>query len=114
MTGKFSRFRTTFRIGAAASTLSRMTTPLRAPRSRPASILAFVRRTPSATLLLTQLFGILLYPWMESSPRGHTLLTIFGVIVLGVALRVVGRTPWLTWFAFVLAFVIVTLSVIAL
>ena len=90
-----------------------MTIPVRASRSRPASILAFVRRTPSATLLLTQLVGILLYPWMESSPRGHTLLTIFGVLVLGVALRVVGRTPWLTWFAFVLAFVIVTLSVIA-
>jgi Ion channel len=76
-------------------------------------MLAFVRRTPSATLLLTQLVGILLYPWMESSPAGHTLLTIFGVLVLGVALRVVGRTPWLTWVAFVLAFVIVTLSVIA-
>jgi hypothetical protein len=76
-------------------------------------MLTFVRRTPSATLLLTQLLGILLYPWMESSPSGHALLTIFGVLVLGVALRVVGRTPWLTWFAFVLAFVIVTLSIVA-
>lgn len=90
-----------------------MTLPAPVPHSTAASMMAFVRRTPSATLLLTQLIGILLYPWMESSPRGHTLLTIFGVVVLGVALRVVGRTPWLTWFAFVLALIIVVLSVIA-
>jgi hypothetical protein len=76
------------------------------------SIIAFLRRTPSAGLLLTQLVGVLLYPWIESSPRGHALLTAFGVIVLGVTLRVVGRTPWLTWFAFVLALVVVVLSVI--
>lgn len=77
------------------------------------SIIAFVRRTPSAGLLLTQLLGITLYPWMASSPWGHALLTAFGVLVLGVALRVVGRTPWLTWFALVLALVIVVLSVIS-
>ncbi len=76
------------------------------------SIIAFLRRTPSAVLLLTQLIGVMLYPWMETSPQGQVTLTAFGVIVLGVALRVVGRTPWLTWFAFMLAFVIVTLSVI--
>ena len=77
------------------------------------SIFAFLRRTPSAGLLLTQLAGVLLYPWMESSPRGHALLTIFGVLVLGAALRVVGRTPWLTWLAFSLALVIVVFSVVA-
>ena len=77
------------------------------------SIIAFLRRTPSAGLLLTQLVGVALYPWMESSPRGQALLTIFGVLVLGVALRVVGRTPWLTWVALVLAIVIVVLSVIS-
>ena len=77
------------------------------------SIVAFLRRTPSAGLLLTQLVGVALYPWMESSPRGQALLTIFGVLVLGVALRVVGRTPWLTWFALVLAIMIVALSVIS-
>src|SRR5688500_15857224 len=55
----------------------------------------------------------MLYPWMESSPRGQALLTAFGLLVLGVALRVVRKTPWLTWLAFVLAIVVVTLSVIA-
>ncbi len=55
----------------------------------------------------------MLYPWMATSPRGHALLTIFGVFVLVLALRVVDRTPWLTWFAFVLAITIVALSVIS-
>ena len=77
------------------------------------SIIAFVRRTPSAGLLLTQLVGVTLYPWMESSPWGHALLTAFGVLVLVAALRVVVRTPWLTWFALVLALVIVVLSVLS-
>jgi hypothetical protein len=35
------------------------------------------------------------------------------VLVLGVALRVVRRSPWLTWLALVLAIAVVVLSVIA-
>jgi hypothetical protein len=77
------------------------------------SLIAFIRRNPSAGLLFTQLLGIMLYPWMEASPRGQTLLTIFGVIVLGVALRVVQRSPWVTWIALVLGIVIVLLSTAA-
>jgi hypothetical protein len=77
------------------------------------SIITFVRRTPSAGLLLTQLAGIMLYPWMESSPRGQALLTAFSLLVLGVALRVVRRTPWLTWLAFALALVVTALLIIA-
>ena len=73
--------------------------------------IAFLRRTPSAGLLLTQLIGIVLYPWMQSSPRGHALLTGFGVLVLGLALRVVRRSPWLTWLAAVLAVVVVVLNI---
>ena len=73
----------------------------------------YLRRTPSAGLLVVQLAGILLYPWMEASPRGRALFTAFGLVVLGVALRVVRRTPWLTWLAFVLAVLVVILSVIA-
>ncbi|HEX6048705.1 MAG TPA: ion channel [Gemmatimonadaceae bacterium] len=73
----------------------------------------YLRRTPSAGLLVVQLAGILLYPWMEGSARGRALLTAFGLVVLGVALRVVRRTPWLTWLAFVLAVLVVILSVIA-
>ena len=70
----------------------------------------YLRRTPSAGLLLVQLLGILLYPWMEASPRGRALFGAFGLLVLGVALRVVRRSPWLTWLALVLAAVVVTLT----
>ena len=69
----------------------------------------YLRRTPSAGLLLVQLLGILLYPWMEASPRGRALFGAFGLLVLGVALRVVRRSPWLTWLALVLAAAVVTL-----
>ena len=46
---------------------------------------------------------------MESSPRGRTVLGAFGVLVLGVALRIVRRSPWLTWLGVVLALVVVAL-----
>ena len=74
--------------------------------------LGYLRQTPSAGLLLVQLLGILLYPWMETSPRGRALFGAFGLLVLGVALRVVRRSPWLTWLALVLAVAVVTLSAV--
>ena len=75
-------------------------------------MIAYLRRTPSAGLLLVQLLGILLYPWMEKSPGGRALLGAFGLLILGGALRVVRRSPWLTWLGLVLAVVVVSLSVI--
>lgn len=77
------------------------------------SAIAYIRRTPSAGLLFVQLAGVLLYPWMEASPRGRALFSAFGLLVLGVALRVVRRSPWLTWLAMVLAGMVVILSVIS-
>ena len=74
------------------------------------SALGYLRRTPSAGLLLIQLVGIVLYPWMETSPRGRAAFGAFGVLVLGIALRVVRRSPWLTWLGLVLAMVVVGLS----
>lgn len=76
------------------------------------STLTYLRRTPSAGLLLVQLLGILLYPWMETSPRGRAVFGAFGLLVLGVALRVVRRSPSLTWLGVVLAAVVVGLSAI--
>ena len=75
--------------------------------------LQYLRRIPSAGLLLVQLAGILLYPWMEKSPRGRSLFAAFGLVVLGVAVRVVRKSPWATWLAFVLAGLVVLLFVIA-
>jgi hypothetical protein len=72
--------------------------------------IAFLRRTPSAGLLGVQLLGVVLYPLMESSPRGRTLFGLFGLLVLGIALWVVRRTSWLTWIAVTLALPVVVLS----
>ena len=72
----------------------------------------YLRRTPSAGLLLVQLLGILLYPWMETTPRGRALFGAFGLVILGGALRVVRRSPWLTWLGLMLALVVVALSVV--
>lgn len=58
------------------------------------------------------MLGILLYPWMETSPRGRAVFSAFGLLILGVALRVVRRSPWLTWLGLVLAVAILALYVI--
>jgi len=80
--------------------------------SRVLVVLRYLRRIPSAPLLLVQLLGILLYPWMETSPSGRAIFGAFGVLVLGVALRIVKRSPWLTWVGLMLAIVVVGSSVV--
>ena len=75
------------------------------------SYLAFLRRNPSAGLLFVQVLGVVLYPLMETSPRGRTLFQMFGLLVLGLALWVVRRSPSLTWLGMLLAMPVVVLSV---
>jgi ion channel len=79
---------------------------------RRVSYIAFLRRNPSAGLLFVQLLGVVLYPLMESSPRGRALFGMFGLLVLALALSVVRRGPWLTWLGVTLALPVVVLSVI--
>jgi ion channel len=70
-----------------------------------------VLRYPSAVLLLVQLAGVLLYPLMEQAAESRASFGVFGVIVLGLALRMVRNTPGVTWFALLLASSIVALSI---
>lgn len=70
-----------------------------------------MRRNPSGGLLVVQLLGIILYPLMEPLPRGRALFGAFGLLVLGLALWVVRRGPWLTWLGMTLALPVVLLSV---
>ena len=51
---------------------------------------------PSAVLLFTQLVGVLLFPFLEGS-AGRAILSLFGVVVLFLAVRAVRQTPALTW-----------------
>ena len=76
------------------------------------STLQSIRRNPSAVLLAVQLLGLLLYPWMETSTRGRALFGAFGLLVLGAALWVVRRSPWLNWLGLLLALPVVVLSVL--
>src|SRR4026209_1470228 len=76
--------------------------------------LDLARHHPSAGLLVVQILGVVLYPLMESSPRGRTLFGVFGLLVLGLALWVVRRGPWLTWLVVLLALPVVVLSLFML
>lgn len=58
---------------------------------------AHTRRHPSAILLLVQLLGLVLYPFIENTDAGRIGLSVFGVVVLAITTRMVRRTPGLTW-----------------
>lgn len=69
------------------------------------------RRHPSAWLLAVQLAGVMLYPVMEQTAAGRALFGAFGMVVLGLALWVVQRSPAGTWVALLLAIPSVVFSV---
>jgi hypothetical protein len=72
---------------------------------------AFPVKHPSAALLFVQILSILLYPLMEDASAERALFRVFGLLVLGAALYVVKRGPWLTAFAVMLAVPVVVLSI---
>lgn len=65
--------------------------------------LSLTRRHPSAILLMVQLAGLVLYPFLEDTPGGPLALGAFGVIVLVITTGMVERTPGLTWFSAAIA-----------
>ena len=67
---------------------------------------------PSAVLLFVQLVGVLLYPFMDDSPLGHGLLSLFTLIVLVLAVRAVRATPAWTWVALLLGVPVFALTVL--
>lgn len=62
-----------------------------------------MRETPCATLLVMQLLGVLLYPFMEGSVAGGALLAIFGLLVLALVVIAVRATPMLSWVVLLVA-----------
>lgn len=75
-------------------------------------LIAFVRRTPCAVLLTTQLAGVLLYPFLEDTFAGRQLFALFGLVVLALAILAVRATPLLSWVAVLIALPAVVLLVI--
>jgi 4-amino-4-deoxy-L-arabinose transferase-like glycosyltransferase len=59
----------------------------------------FVRSTPCFVLLVVQLAGVVLYPWMEQTYAGRAAFSLFGLLVLGLAVVALRATPFLTWVA---------------
>jgi hypothetical protein len=66
-------------------------------------------RHPSAILFLVQVVGVLLYPFLEGGRSGQLALNIFGLLVLGITIRMVRRTPGLMWVSVALASIIIVL-----
>lgn len=67
------------------------------------------KRHPSAILLFVQLLGVLLYPFIEDTKIGHAGLNFLGLVVLGMAIRTVHRTPGPTWISVALAVPVIVL-----
>ena len=68
-------------------------------------------RRPSAVLLLVQLLGVLLYPFMEQTTVGRVVFEVFGALVLLLAIRSVRRSAGRTWVAVVLGVLASALSI---
>ncbi len=69
----------------------------------PGRVLSFFRRTPCALLLVAQLLGVLLYPFMENTSAGRAAFAIFGILVLALAVLAIRATPFLSWVSVLIA-----------
>lgn len=79
------------------------------PTIKTLRLIAVVLHHPSAVLLGVQLLCLLLYPLLDGLPAGRAILAAFGLVVLGAALQIVRRSPWMNWLAALLAVLVVTL-----
>lgn len=70
-----------------------------------------VKGHPSGVLLVSQLVAVLAYPFAGDTSTGRTVLGVFGVAVLLVAVYAVRATPALTWVAVLLGLPVVVLTV---
>ena len=69
-------------------------------------------REPSAVLLLVQLTGVLLYPFVDESPIGRAAISLFSLVVLVLAVRTVRSTSALTWVSILIGAPIVVLTLL--
>ncbi len=54
-------------------------------------------------LLAAQLGGVLLYPFMEESSAGQAAFSVFGILVLALAVLAIRATPFLSWISVLIA-----------
>lgn len=72
-------------------------------------LIVHTRRHPSAILLLAQLLGMVLYPFLEGTRYGHVAFNAFGIVILTFTIRMVRSTPGHTWFSVAMAIPIIVL-----
>jgi hypothetical protein len=65
--------------------------------------LHFVRTTPCLLLLVVQLGGVVLYPFMAGSFAGRSAFATFGLLVLGLTLYALRATPAIWWVGLLIA-----------
>lgn len=70
------------------------------------------RRHPSAILLMVQLMGMLLYPFIENTHAGLVAFNAFGIVVLGISTQMVRRTPGHAWISASIALIVILLLVL--
>jgi hypothetical protein len=63
----------------------------------------FLRRTPCLVLLVVQLGGVMLYPFMENTHTGRAAFSLFGLLVLALVVLTLRVTPFITWVAVLVA-----------
>jgi hypothetical protein len=69
----------------------------------PRQAFSFFKGTPCALLLVAQLLGVLLYPFMEVTNTGRAAFSIFGILVLALAVLAIRATPLLSWVSMLIA-----------
>lgn len=72
-----------------------------------------MRRQPSAVLLTVQLLGLLIYPSIDGL-AGRSAISLFGLVVLVLAVWSVDSTPWTVWVSVVLGTPSVVFTIIQL
>ncbi|MGB3258382.1 MAG: ion channel [Ornithinimicrobium sp.] len=70
-----------------------------------------LKEYPSGVLLGAQILGILVFPFTDEGEAGRTIISIFGLVVLGVAVLAVNRTPSTRIIAYSLGAPVVVLTI---
>ena len=70
-----------------------------------------VVRHPCADLLIVQLLGILVYPFLGDQPLGRAIFSTFALFVLALAVFAVRMTPALSWISAVLGVPVVVFTI---
>lgn len=71
-----------------------------------------IKGHPCGVLLAAQLIAILAYPFASDTPTGRAILSVFGILVLALAVFAVRATPVHTWFALLVGVPVVVLTVL--